>query len=152
MAARDVLHSFPEALLRDELILSVPERELLASLLQRARTQPGVSSNGFTETFARVLGEVIAERACGVLGDRIANCLLDSSPPQLGIPDRTRFLFVPVRPLPIPRHPVQDQFARRVHNHPVPAPRASPADMLAHSGKRLPSPFWSGRTFCLPNV
>src|SRR5271169_620851 len=83
MTAREVLNGFSDTLLCDELILSVPERELLASLLQRVRTQPGVSGD-FTETLTRALGEVIAERACGVLGDSIARRVLD---PSLGSPE-----------------------------------------------------------------
>jgi SM-20-related protein len=74
MTAREMMDSLSDTLLCDERILSVSERELLANLLQRART----NSCG-EETAARiahVVGEVVADRAYGILGDSISKRLL----------------------------------------------------------------------------
>jgi len=76
MAARESIDRLSDTLLCDERILNVSERELLAKLLQRARSQVSVSGNAVAETITRVVGEVIAERAYGVLGEGIARRLL----------------------------------------------------------------------------
>ena len=79
MTAREMIDNLSGTLLCDERILSVPERELLANLLQRTR------SNGSTpdsaEALTRTVGEIIAERALGVLGESITKQLLHQ---QLG--------------------------------------------------------------------
>ncbi len=79
MTAREIIDNLSGALLCDERILSVPERELLANLLQRTKTHGSASENALTEAITRTLGEIIAERALGVLGDSITKQL-----PQLG--------------------------------------------------------------------
>jgi hypothetical protein len=70
-----MIDSLSGTLLRDERILSVPERELLANLLQRTRTQSNAPEN--IEAFTRTVGEFIAERALGVLGESMTRQLLD---------------------------------------------------------------------------
>jgi hypothetical protein len=82
MAAREIIDGLSDTLLYDERILSVSERELLARLLQRARSQVSVPGNAVAETITHVVGEVIAERAYGVLGEGIARRLLQQ---QLGL-------------------------------------------------------------------
>jgi SM-20-related protein len=77
MTAREMIDSLSGTLLCDERILSVPERELLANLLQRARTQVSVPENAVAEAITRTVGELIAERALGVLGESMTRQLLE---------------------------------------------------------------------------
>ena len=77
MTAREMIDSLSGTLLRDERILSVPEKELLANLLQRTRTQPSATENAVAEAIARSVGELIAERALGLLGASLTRQLLD---------------------------------------------------------------------------
>ncbi len=76
MTAREMIDNLSGTLLCDERILSVPERELLANLLQRTRMQVSASDNGVAETITRTVGEIIAERALGVLGESMTRQLL----------------------------------------------------------------------------
>jgi len=82
-------------LLCDERILSVSERELLANLLQRTRTQASAPENAVAEVITRTVGEIIAERALGVLGESMTQQLLRQ---QL-----TSCLSFPNRSLPVIR-------------------------------------------------
>ena len=77
MTAREMIDSLSGTLLRDERILSVPEKELLANLLQRTRTQPSATENAVAEAIARSVGELIAERALGLLGASLTRQLLN---------------------------------------------------------------------------
>ena len=81
MTAREMMDSLSGTLLCDERILSVPERELLANLLQRTRTSGSAPDLAVAEAITRTVGEIIAERALGVLGDSITKQLLQQ---QLG--------------------------------------------------------------------
>jgi SM-20-related protein len=74
MTTREMIDGFSDTLLCDERILSVSERELLANLLQRVRTNP--RSEDVVANISQVVGEVVAERAYGILGDSIAKRLL----------------------------------------------------------------------------
>jgi Rps23 Pro-64 3,4-dihydroxylase Tpa1-like proline 4-hydroxylase len=76
MTAREMIDGLSGTLLSDERILSVPERELLASLLQRTKTQVSALNNAVAEAIARTVGEIIAERALGLLGESITQQLL----------------------------------------------------------------------------
>ena len=76
MTAREMIDSLSGTLLCDERILSVPERELLANLLQRTRTQSSAPENAVAEAITRTVGEIIAERALGVLGESMTQQLL----------------------------------------------------------------------------
>jgi len=76
MTAREMIDNLSGTLLCDERILSVPERELLANLLQRTRTQTGVPENAVAEVITRTVGEIIAERALSVLGESMTQQLL----------------------------------------------------------------------------
>jgi Rps23 Pro-64 3,4-dihydroxylase Tpa1-like proline 4-hydroxylase len=79
MTAQEILANLSGTLMDDERILSVRERELLTSLLQHTRTHSGARDNAVTESIARAVGEVIAQRAYGILGSNIAQRLLDES-------------------------------------------------------------------------
>jgi len=76
MTAREMIDSLSGTLLCDERILSVPERELLANLLQRTRAQSSAAENAVTQAITRTIGELIAERALGVLGESMTRQLL----------------------------------------------------------------------------
>ena len=75
MMTSEILDSLSDSLLRDERILTLRERELLASLLQRARTQMGTVEPALSDLIARTVGEIVAQRAYGVLGESIARRL-----------------------------------------------------------------------------
>jgi Rps23 Pro-64 3,4-dihydroxylase Tpa1-like proline 4-hydroxylase len=81
MTAREMIDSLSGTLLCDERILSVSERELLANLLQRTRKQTNASDHAVAETITHTVGEIIAERALGVLGESMTRQLLQQ---QLG--------------------------------------------------------------------
>ena len=76
MTAREMIDSLSGTLLCDDRILSVPERELLANLLQRTQTQTSAPDNDVAEAITRTVGEIIAERALGVLGESMTRQLL----------------------------------------------------------------------------
>jgi SM-20-related protein len=82
MTAREMIDSLSGTLLCDERILSVPERELLANLLQRTRNNGSASENAVAEAITRTVGEIVAERALGVLGESITKQLFQQ---QLGV-------------------------------------------------------------------
>ena len=104
MTAREMIDSLSGTLLRDERILSVPERELLANLLQRTRTQSNAPENA--EAFTRTVGELIAERALGVLGESMTRQLLDQQLTSVSNPNRSEPLIragsTPTTPAPPP--------------------------------------------------
>jgi SM-20-related protein len=90
MTAREMIDSLSSTLLCDERILSVPERELLANLLQRTRTQVSAPENAVAEAITRTVGEIIAERALGVLGESITQRLLEQQlASSSGFPNRS---------------------------------------------------------------
>src|ERR1700719_413882 len=76
MTAREMIDTLSGTLLCDERILSVPERDLLANLLQRTRTPGSTPENAVTQAITRRVGEIIAERALGVLGESLSQQLL----------------------------------------------------------------------------
>src|SRR4029077_18981645 len=76
MTATEILDGLSDTLLSDERILSAQERALLANLLQRARTHASARDNTVTETIARIVGEITAQRAYGILGDSLAHRLI----------------------------------------------------------------------------
>jgi SM-20-related protein len=115
MTAREMIDSLSGTLLCDERILSVPERELLANLLQRTRSQSSAPDNAVAETITRTVGEIIAERALGVLGESMTRQLLhqqltsSSSLPNRSMPPISAGTPVPPPPSPgpgiVPRPP-----------------------------------------------
>ncbi len=103
MTAREMIDSLSGTLLCDERILSVPERELLANLLQRTRAQSSVPENAVTQAITRTVGELIAERALGVLGESMTRQLLQQLTSSSRLPNQS----VPViraggTPAPVP--------------------------------------------------
>ena len=82
MTPKQILDSFSETLMRDERILSAQERALVSTLLQHAKT--ATATNSQTEeavraVIASAVGEIVAQRAFGVLGGSIVERILESS-------------------------------------------------------------------------
>ncbi len=110
MTAREMIDSLSSTLLCDERILSVPERELLANLLQRTRPHSSASEDAVSEAITRTVGELIAERALGVLGESMTRQLLHEqlasssnfANPSLPV---IRAGSVPSTPAPVPATP-----------------------------------------------
>lgn len=82
MTPKQILDSFSETLMRDERILSAQERALVSTLLQHAKA--ATATNSQTEeavrtVIASAVGEIVAQRAFGVLGGSIVERILESS-------------------------------------------------------------------------
>src|SRR5579859_967673 len=82
MTPKQILDSFSETLIQDERILSAQERALVSTLLQHAKT--ATAANPQTEeavrtVIASAVGEIVAQRAFGVLGGSIVERILESS-------------------------------------------------------------------------
>jgi len=82
MTPKQILDSFSETLMRDERILSAPERALVATLLQHAKA--ATSENPETQeavraVIASAVGETVAQRAFAVLGGSIVERILEES-------------------------------------------------------------------------
>src|SRR5271165_5398388 len=68
----ELMDSFSETLLRDERILGFREKELLTNLLQRANGRDAAVNQAIAQT----VGEIVAQRACEVLGSSITRRLV----------------------------------------------------------------------------
>jgi Rps23 Pro-64 3,4-dihydroxylase Tpa1-like proline 4-hydroxylase len=79
MTAREMMDNLSETLMCDERILSVPERELLANLLQRTSNHVSARDNAVTEAIAHAVGEIIAQRTYAVLGQSITQRLIEQA-------------------------------------------------------------------------
>ena len=82
MPPKQILDSYSETLMGDERILSALERALVSTLLQHAKT--ATANNAQTEDAVRTVvasavGEIVAQRAFGVLGGSIVERILESS-------------------------------------------------------------------------
>jgi len=93
MTACEILDTLSLRILEDDRILSPGEKELLVSLLRHARNSVNGCSDKVLETIARAVGEVVAERTYGALGNSIARHLLEDAladqpmrPLQMGTP------------------------------------------------------------------
>lgn len=79
MTTTDILSSVSEILAQDERILSASERELLASLLQHAGRNHAARpelADAIRETIDRAVGEIVTQRAFGIVGNRVLQQLL----------------------------------------------------------------------------
>jgi SM-20-related protein len=87
MTPKQILDSFSESLMRDERILSSQERDLLATLLQHAKTATNENpetQDAVRAVIASAVGETVAHRAFAVLGGSIVERILENSPlPQV---------------------------------------------------------------------
>jgi Rps23 Pro-64 3,4-dihydroxylase Tpa1-like proline 4-hydroxylase len=67
-----------ETLFSDESVLGASERDLITSLIERARFSPEPNDRDLPESIARLAGEMLAERMCANLGKDVERLLLDS--------------------------------------------------------------------------
>jgi len=82
MTPKQILDSFSETLIQDERILSAQERALVSTLLQHAKTATAASpqtEEAVRTVIASAVGEIVAQRAFGVLGGSIVDRILESS-------------------------------------------------------------------------
>jgi hypothetical protein len=153
MTAREMMDSLSGTLLCDERILSVPERELLANLLQRTRTQSSNHDIAVGEAVTHAIGELIAERALGVLGESMTRQLLrqqvtsSSGFPNQGFPV-IRAGSPPITPAPppdkSPRPPGTSPPA--IHAGSPPITPAPPPDKSPRPPGTSPPSIWSTKT------
>jgi len=79
MTPKQILDSFSETLVRDERILSAPERALVTTLLQHAWAATGENheiQEAVRTVIASAIGETVAQRAFAVLGGSIVERIL----------------------------------------------------------------------------
>jgi len=86
MTTQEMMDNLSGGLLCDERILSLPERELLTHLLQRTKAQANTPGVTVSETVARAVGEIVTERAYGILGESVIRKLLAQPSASLGGP------------------------------------------------------------------
>jgi Rps23 Pro-64 3,4-dihydroxylase Tpa1-like proline 4-hydroxylase len=82
MTPKQILDSFSETLMQDERILSAPERALLTSLLQHAKTSANDNPDtgeAVRKVIASAVGETVAQRAFAVLGGSIVEKIVEGS-------------------------------------------------------------------------
>ena len=132
MTPKQILDSFSETLMQDERILSAPERALVATLLQHAKTAS--SGNQATQeavrgVIASALGETVAQRAFSVLGGSIVERILNGSSLPVGeaMSGRETETFMgphfggpPIEPQP------PNEFQRAVRETRLDAPQSQP--------------------------
>jgi SM-20-related protein len=91
MTPKQILDSFSETLMRDNRILSAPERALVATLLQHAKAasdQSPETQEAVRAVIASAVGETVAQRAFAVLGGSIVERIVENSALPLGEPLR----------------------------------------------------------------
>jgi hypothetical protein len=82
MTPKQILDSFSETLMRDERILSGPERALLAAIVQHAKGAGETSQQNqeaVRSVIASAVGEVVAQRAFAVLGASIVEHIVETN-------------------------------------------------------------------------
>ncbi len=127
MTAREMIDSLSGTLLCDERILSVPERELLANLLQRTRTNVNAPETAVAEAITRAVGEIIAERALGVLGESMTRQLLQQQlPSSVNFPNRSMPVIRAGTPPTTPGPPPDKQTPRPPGTTPPPIRAGTP--------------------------
>ena len=87
MTPKQILDSFSETLMLDDRILSAPERALVATLLQHAKTttaQSHETQEAVRAVISSAVGETVAQRAFAVLGGSIVERILENNPLSLG--------------------------------------------------------------------
>ena len=82
MTPKQILDSFSETLMRDDRILSAPERALLSAIVQHAKvasTANEQTQDSVRSVIASAVGEVVAQRAFAVLGESIVEHIVESN-------------------------------------------------------------------------
>ena len=76
MAAPEAIETLAGALLGDERILNGAERQILCRLWQYANRNPRPENSSVPDAIAGMVGEIVSERACGILENCITPQLL----------------------------------------------------------------------------
>jgi 2OG-Fe(II) oxygenase superfamily len=76
MAAHETIEALSGALINDERILNVSERELLANLIQRANHNLLPENKNVPDAIARMVGEIVTERIHGILESSVTQQML----------------------------------------------------------------------------
>ena len=122
MTAKQILDSFSETFMKDERILSVPERALITTLLQHAKAAAGGSpetQEAVKKVIASAVGEVVAQRAFAVLGSSVVERIIENgSLPEEAASRATEVLTNPKGPQ-TPGTPIR----RDAPMHPAPGPQ-----------------------------
>ncbi len=131
MTSKQILDSFSETLMRDERILSAPERALVATLLQHAKaasSQNRELQEAVKAVIASAVGETVAQRAFAVLGGSIVEHILEGSTPQRDLAGaRTADIYGGPNPSPSPNEPDPPTAKRPLREEPDPPTVSTPA-------------------------
>jgi SM-20-related protein len=119
-----------ETLFSDESIVSASERDLITSLIERARFSAGPSDRELGESIARLAGEILAERAYLNLGKDVERLLLDRAHRSSHLPLSSRGRGPsPLTPSSAPHPPGPNPpggMAGRTPGSPTPHPGSAP--------------------------
>ncbi len=140
MTATEMIDSLSGTLLRDERILSAPEKELLANLLQRTQTQSSAADNAIAEAIARNVGELIAQRALVVLGASMSRQLLDQQLTSCSKPSNANLPVIHAGSTPTPPAPSPGVSPRPPGTTPPPMSLGSPPTTPGPSPTVSPRP------------
>lgn len=140
MTPKQILDSFSETLMRDERILSAQEHALVSTLLQHAKAASGISAEtqeAVRAVIASAVGEIVAQRAFGVLGGTIVERILEASSSGVDS-ERTVEIMGPKDPQ-TPTAPGPGVKAPR--KEPQPPSHATPRDpQTPHASPKDPQP------------
>lgn len=144
MTPKQILDSFSETLMRDDRILSAPERALLSAIVQHAKVANSANEqtqDSVRSVIASAVGEVVAQRAFAVLGESIVEHILESttSPVSELTNPQTEVLTDPQTPSQSPTPPGV-KAPRKQPRHPQ-REAPLPKDPQTPSGQPLRTPF-----------
>lgn len=138
MITKSAIDNLSFALLDDERIVTTQEKGLLAELLRHANHQTNTSPDGLAEAITRIAGEVIAERACGILGPKIIERIADRRAETGGFPRITG--MPPQPPSPTPPASGPHRYLAMPPQPPSPTPPASGPHRYVAMPPQPPSP------------
>ena len=81
MSTSEQTYDFSQVLLNDERVVSQQEKNLLAELLRRCNEYNNLSESTVTQAVLRAASEIVAQRACVALGNRMMEHLLEQTAP-----------------------------------------------------------------------
>jgi Rps23 Pro-64 3,4-dihydroxylase Tpa1-like proline 4-hydroxylase len=145
MTPKQILDSFSETLMRDDRILSAPERALLSAIVQHAKGASSASQqtqDSVRSVIASAVGEVVAQRAFAVLGESIVEHILESNTSpiaELANYQTAEILTDPQTPSQSPTPPGVKAPRKQPHHPKREAPL--PTDPQTPSGQPLRTPI-----------
>jgi len=138
MTAKQILDSFSETLMKDEHILSAPERALITTVLQHAKAAAGgnpETQEAVRKVIASAVGEVVAQRAFAVLGSSVVERIIENGSFLEEAASRaTEVLELPKGPQ-TPGTPIR----RDAPMHPAPGPQ-TPGTPIRRDAPMHPAP------------